>query len=112
MTPKAARGFLMLLLDNDQTERLRLKERLMEPRWLTPYEISELFHTKAGPKSESEIQEMEALEEKWGKLLWKRRQLEDRREAIPLRPIEELHDFDEYVMKHWNHTPEPKMQDY
>ena len=55
---------------------------------------------------------MEALEEKWGKLLWKRRQLEDRREAIPLRPIEELHDFDEYVMKHWNHTPEPKMQDY
>lgn len=44
---------------------------------------------------------MEDLEQDWGRKIWKRRKLEDMGEAEPLTDAEELHDFDEFVLKNW-----------
>lgn len=57
---------------------------------------------------------MELLEESWGKRNWKRRQLENQPEYVGefWSDLDELHDFDEYVLNHWNHTAQPSMSDY
>lgn len=103
MTPKAARGFLMLSLSNEQRERVMRRElELPEGRYLLPCEISKFFSLTTGQKTEQEILAMESLEKDFDKILWKQRKLEDLKERDPISATQELHQFDEYVVNHWN----------
>ena len=112
MTSKTSRGFLMILLSNEQVQQLRSKERLMEPRWLTPWEISKLFKVIAGPKNEAQILTMETLEQELNRRQWKQRKIQELAQMREKSELEELHEFDDYIIQNWNYSEEVKMADY
>lgn len=112
MSTKPGRAFFISLMSNDQIQQLHSTERRLAPRYLLPCEISELFCLKVGPKEEKEWKYVEELERGHGKQIWKRRQLEKLGQAESLDEVEELHDFDEYVLMNWNYSKEPTLTDY
>lgn len=99
MTSNAARGFVMLSLSNEQIMRLREKERsLREGRYLAPWELAKLFTLTTGAKSDEEVSRMENLEKQFEAKLWKQRKMEELGEIKPFSKVDEVHQWDDFVM--------------
>lgn len=112
MSNKLGRAFFIASMSSEQIQRLHSKERSTDPRYLTPSEISELFSLKIGPKSEAEWKYVEEMESDHNKQIWKKRQLAKIGDVSEMSSMEELHDFDNFVIRNWNYAAEPTLQDY
>lgn len=112
MSNKSSRAFFISLMNREQMEQLHSTERRLDPRFLLPCEISELFNLTAGSKTDEEWKYVEELEREHGKQIWKYRQLEKIGQVPARGDIEELHDFDEYVSLNWNFAKPETMSDY
>ena len=107
MGPKVARGFLMLLLNNEQVTQIWKKENsLPQGRFLAPWEISKLLGVQCGAKTEAEISQMESLEVEWGKQIWKQRKIEELGETQERTDQDECHDWDQFVIANWDFAKE------
>lgn len=118
MTPKTARGFLMLSLSSDQREQLMLKERsLPEGRSLVPWEISKFFNLQTGAKTDQQMAQMEELERQNDRKLWKQRNIEDlglkeNRDFPTNNYHQEIHAWDDFVIANWNFSQDVKSDSY
>lgn len=113
MNTLTARGFLVILLDNAQLEKLWRME-LSLPRCLEPWEIGRWMGIEAGKQEESTIEKMFQLEKGFSSMLWKAREIEwlkiqeakDKKLPISpeqvMSPQQETHRWDDYVLSHWS----------
>lgn len=55
---------------------------------------------------------MTEMEKDHGKQIWKKRQLAKLGEMIDMDNIDELHDWDDFIVRNWNYAAEPTLSEY